>query len=78
MRTTITIDDTLFERACAAADETNASRVVTIALEALVAADSRKRLLRLSGKSPGFAIPGRDSRTAPLSKVAEPDTDYPG
>ncbi len=77
MRTTITIDDDLFKKACAAANETNASRLITAALEALVAAESRKRLLRLSGKAPDFTIPGRDARATPLSKVAESESDYP-
>ena len=76
MRTTITVEDDLFEQASLAASEKNASSLVTKALELLVATESKKRLLKLSGKAPGFTIPGRNSRTNDLSRVASPETSY--
>ena len=74
MRTTITIDDTLFEEASAAADETNASALVAKALETLVSIESSKRLLKLSGKAPTFSVPERSARTLPM--VAEGKATY--
>lgn len=80
MRTTITVEDDLFEKASLAASEKNASSLVATALELLVATESKKRLLKLSAKAPGFTIPGRDSRindlSSDLSKVASPETSY--
>jgi Arc/MetJ family transcription regulator len=77
MRTTITIDDELFEKASKVAGAANTSAVVRAALEAFVATESRKRLLMLSGKAPGFEIPERRRRSAPVSRVAEPKSEYP-
>ena len=59
MRTTITVDDSLFDKACDAAGDKNASSVVTRALELLVASESKKRILRLSGSMPDFTVPNR-------------------
>lgn len=59
MRTTITVDDGLFDKACDAAGDKNASSVVTRALKLLVASDSKKRILRLSGSMPDFTVPNR-------------------
>ncbi len=60
MRTTITIDDDLFDKAALAADgDKNVSSVVTKALNLLVATDSKKRILRLSGAMPDFTVPNR-------------------
>ena len=77
MRTTITLDDELFREAALISGEDNASKLITKALELMVAVESKKRLLRLSGKAPAFAIPPRDSRAAEAAKVAEDSTDYP-
>ena len=74
MRTTITIDDTLFGKAVAITGDENASSLLTKALEMLVATESKKRILRLSGGATDFTIPGRDSRT--LGHVAEDPADY--
>lgn len=74
MRTTITLDDSLFDRAAALIGDENASSLVTKALEMLIAAESKKRILRLSGGTPDFAIPGRDSRT--VGMVAEDEVKY--
>ncbi len=76
MRTTITIDDDLFAKAAAIAGDSNTSSLLTKALEMMVAADSRKRLLSLSGKAPGFTIPARDSRRVALGMVAEDEAPY--
>ena len=62
MRTTITIDDALFDKASAAGGDKNVSSLVTKALELLVAADSKKRMLRLSGVMQDFSTPGRGTR----------------
>lgn len=75
MRTTVTLDDTLFERAAAIAGDDNASSLLTKALEMMIAAESKKRLLRLSGGAPDFEIPGRDSRST-LGVVAESEAPY--
>jgi len=74
MRTTITIDDNLYETAAAAAAEKNVSALVTKALELIIATDSKKRLMNLAGKAPDFTIPDRDSRTSSL-RIAEDSCD---
>ncbi|MGB0992478.1 MAG: type II toxin-antitoxin system VapB family antitoxin [Akkermansiaceae bacterium] len=73
MRTTITIDDSLFESAADAAGESNASTLVAKALALLVSTEAKKRLLMLSGKAPSFSIPERANRTAPISLTAAED-----
>ncbi|MDA1006858.1 MAG: type II toxin-antitoxin system VapB family antitoxin [Verrucomicrobia bacterium] len=72
MRTTVTIADTLFENAAKAADEKNVSSLITKALTLLIATESKKRLLRLSGAAPSFTIPTRDARL----KAAEDQSGY--
>jgi Arc/MetJ family transcription regulator len=65
MRTTITIDDDLFDKAASVAGadgDKNVSNVVTRALKLLVAADGKKRMLRLSGAMPDFTVPNRGGR----------------
>lgn len=65
MRTTITIDDDLYDKAVNAAGasgDKNVSSIVTKALKLLVAADSKKRILRLSGAMPDFTVPNRGGR----------------
>jgi len=76
MRTTITLDDTLFKTAALIVGDNNASSLLTKALEMMIATESRKRLLRLSGGSPDFEIPGRDSRTSHPGTAAEDKTPY--
>ncbi len=76
MRTTITLDDSLYERAAAIAGDNNASSLLTKALEMMIASESKKRLLRLSGKAPDFIIPGRASRSTDLGLVAEDGSPY--
>jgi Arc/MetJ family transcription regulator len=67
MRTTITIDDDLLDKAALAAGadgDKNVSNIVTKALKLMVSADSKKRLLRLSGAMPDFTVPNRGDRSA--------------
>ncbi len=63
MRTTITIDDDLFKDAAKVLGDGNISSLITKALKQIIASDRKKRILRLSGAIPDFAIPGRDSRS---------------
>jgi Arc/MetJ family transcription regulator len=59
MRTTITIDDDLFDKAAMAAGadgDKNVSNIVTRALKL------KKRMLRLSGAMPDFTVPNRGDR----------------
>ncbi len=76
MRTTITVDDALFSRAAGIAKDDNASSLITKALEMFIATESKKRLLRLSAKTPDFEIPARGSRAISLGMVAEDVTPY--
>lgn len=78
MRTTITIDDDLFDKAASAAGSSNASEVVKAALRNFVSSESRKRLIALGGSAPHFSVPGRDpeSEGTPLGLVAEDAKPY--
>lgn len=62
MRTTVTIDDELFDKACEMLEEKNASSVITKALNLLIASENKKRLLRLTGATPDFNVPNRGER----------------
>lgn len=59
MRTTITIDDELLERARAAAGEQRVVEVVRAALNALVEREASRRLARLGGTMPDLTVPPR-------------------
>ncbi len=64
MRTTITIEDDLLERARAAAGEQRVAEVVRAALEALVEREASRRLARLGGTMPNLmAAPRRRGAT---------------
>jgi Arc/MetJ family transcription regulator len=80
MRTTITIEDELFERASNVTGLKNASELVKIALNHLVTAESRKRLIALGGSAPNFSIPGRGVDSGddaiPRGLVAENSPEY--
>lgn len=77
MRTTITIDDSLYNDAVAASGENNASALVAMALETYLRGESRKRMLKLAGAAPTFSVPGREGRTEwSALEVAEPHTEY--
>ncbi|MGJ8656075.1 MAG: type II toxin-antitoxin system VapB family antitoxin [Akkermansiaceae bacterium] len=62
MRTTVTIDDELFDKACEMLEEKNASSVITKALNLLIATENKKRILRLSGAMQDFSVPNRGER----------------
>jgi hypothetical protein len=59
LRTTITIEDGLLERARAAAGEQRVAEVVRTALEALVEREASRRLARLGGTMPNLTAPPR-------------------
>ena len=83
MRTTITVDDDLFDKAALAASaagvagDKNASNIITKALELLVASDSKKRILRLSGAMPDFSVPNRGERGKEIDYRDLPDQHTP-
>ena len=83
MRTTVTIDDKLFDDAAESAGTTNASEVIKLALQKFVAAESKKRLIALGGSVPDFEVPGRGgpfhdpTAEAPLGLVAQEEASFP-
>jgi Arc/MetJ family transcription regulator len=68
MRTTITIDDTLYDDAVKAAGEENTSALVAKALQTLVTVEASKRILALSGKAPNFSVAPRSKRAVAKQK----------
>ena len=65
MRTTLTLDDELLERAAELTGITEKSALVRAALTALVQREAARRLARLGGSSPDLAdIPRRRSELA--------------
>ena len=52
MRTTVTIDDSLIERAMELTGTSERSALIRDALEALIARESARRLVRLGGADP--------------------------
>ena len=65
MRTTITLDDELLERAAELTGITEKSALVRAALTALIQREAARRLARLGGSSPDLAdIPRRRSEPA--------------
>ena len=59
MRTTVNLDDELLERAAQLTGRTERSALLRMALEALVAQESARRLARLGGSDPDAAAPPR-------------------
>ena len=60
MRTTLNIDDAILERAARLTGVTEKTALVRLGLQALVAAESSKRLARLGGSETGLRpIPRR-------------------
>ena len=60
MRTTLNIDDAILERAARLTGVTEKTALVRLGLQALVAAESSKRLARLGGSEKGLRpIPRR-------------------
>jgi len=70
MRSTITIDDELFEKAAEIVGDDNISTVVKAALEKLVASEAKLRLMRLAGSAPDFTVASRARGGADIA--AEP------
>ncbi|MBM7471726.1 type II toxin-antitoxin system VapB family antitoxin [Subtercola frigoramans] len=64
MRTTITLDDDLLDRARRLTGTTEKSLLVREGLEALIERESARRLALLGGSDPE-ATPGRRDRSAP-------------
>ena len=63
MRTTVTLDDDLLERAAALTGITERTALLRSGLEALIRIESGRRLAALGGSDPGAAAPPR-RRTA--------------
>jgi Arc/MetJ family transcription regulator len=59
MRTTVNLDDELLERATQLTGRTERSVLLRMALEALVAQESARRLARLGGSDPDATAPPR-------------------
>jgi hypothetical protein len=77
MRTTITLNDELFEAAAACCDPSaSPSMIISKACETLVEIEAAKRLIRLSGKAPGFKVPDRSQRESTVQNVAESQEGY--
>lgn len=53
MRTTVTVDDALLDRASKLSGITERATLIRTGLEALIAQESAKRLIRLGGSDPG-------------------------
>ena len=64
MRTTITLDDQLFERATELTGTTSRNDIVRQALETLVRVESGRRLAALGGSDPAAEAAPRQRRTA--------------
>ena len=64
MRTTVTLNDELYDAALKYAGTGSPSSVVAAALKAYVAQESGKRLMKLSGTAPEFRVPERQKRVA--------------
>ena len=59
MRTTVTLDDHLLERASALTGVKEKSALINAALKALVERESARRLARLGGSAPDLQAPPR-------------------
>lgn len=71
MRTTVTLDDDLVERAQEFTGIREKSALLRVALEALLQREAARRLIALGGSAPDLVAPPR-RRTAPASPEAEP------
>ena len=76
MRTTVTLDEKLLERANELAGPMDRSTLLNTALRSLIARESARRLARLGGREPGLrAVPRRRmGRSGLVPKSAEPTT----
>lgn len=59
MRTTVSVDDDLFERAADLVGTTERAAVFRLGLEALIQRESARRLALLGGSAPEVAAPPR-------------------
>jgi Arc/MetJ family transcription regulator len=59
MRTTVTIDDALMEKAAALTGRRDARSLVQLGLEALIARETARRLAALGGSDPKASAPPR-------------------
>jgi Arc/MetJ family transcription regulator len=59
MRTTVTLDDALVERAIGLSGVTERGVLLREALTALIERESARRLARLGGSEPGLEVPER-------------------
>lgn len=59
MRTTLALDDDLLERARELTGQRETTALVREALRALIERESSRRLARLGGSEPDFALPPR-------------------
>ncbi|MGN6125879.1 MAG: type II toxin-antitoxin system VapB family antitoxin [Humibacter sp.] len=59
MRTTVTIDDDLMEKAAELTGRGDSGSLVRLGLEALIARESARRLAALGGSDPGASAPPR-------------------
>jgi len=60
MRTTITIEDALFEEAQRMANASKPSELFNLSLQALIKQEKAKRLAALGGSIPNFKTPKRN------------------
>jgi len=60
MRTTVTVEDTLFDEACSLVDMKKPSELFSMGLQALIKQEKAKRLVALGGSLPGFKTPMRN------------------
>ena len=60
MRTTITIEDALYEEALRVANPSRPSELFSKSLQALIKQEKAKRLAALGGSMPGFKTPLRN------------------
>ena len=59
MRTTVTIDDALLEKAASLTEHKDTRTLLQLGLEALIARESARRLASLGGSDPGASAPPR-------------------
>ena len=59
MRTTVTLDDDLMERAADYSGLTEKSAIIQLALKSYIAREAGRRLARLGGTMPDLEVPAR-------------------
>jgi len=76
MRTTVTIDDALYEEAASLCGDASPSAVMAKACKVMVELEAAHRLMTLAGKAPDFVIAPRSQRSAVIQQVAEQNESY--